>query len=75
MGTQEVIINNPKRDAVDSAIFCAVTAGDAVGLLKCAVQAFNELLEWAKFLRQTLQKNDVLKAINFDESWFSILKD
>ena len=23
----------------------------------------------------TLQKNDVLKAINFDESWITILKD
>ena len=23
----------------------------------------------------TLQKNDVLKAINFDDSWITILKD
>lgn len=50
MRTQEVIISNPKRDAVDSAIFCAIAAGGAVGFLKGTIQAFDELLKWAEFL-------------------------
>ena len=49
MGTQEVIISNPKRDAVDSTILCTIAAGNAVGFLESTVQTLDELLERAEF--------------------------
>ena len=51
MGTQEVIISNPKRDTVDSAILCTIAAGNAVGFLERTVQTLDELLERAEFFR------------------------
>ena len=49
MGTQEVIISNPKRDAVDSTILCTIAAGNAVGFLESTVQTLDELLERSEF--------------------------
>lgn len=51
MGTQEVVISDPQRNAVDGAIVILITTGDAVGFFKGAVQAFNDLFEWTKFFR------------------------
>ena len=51
MRTQEVIIGNPKRDVVDRAILCTISAGSAVGFLECRVQSLDELLERAGFFR------------------------
>ena len=45
MGTQEIIISDPKRNAVDSTIFRPIPTGNAVGFLEGTVQALNELLE------------------------------
>ena len=51
MGTQEIIISDPKRNAVDSTIFRPIPTGNAVGFLEGTVQALNELLERTEFFR------------------------
>ena len=45
MGTQEIVVRNPEGYAVAGSVFRAVAAGDAVRLLKGAVQPFNDLFE------------------------------
>ena len=50
MGAQKIVVGNPKRGAVNSTIVSLVAAGDTVGFLKGAVQAFNDLLERAVLL-------------------------
>lgn len=49
MRTKEVVIGNPKRNAVDSTIFSSIAAGDAVGFFEGTVQALDERLEKAEF--------------------------
>ena len=45
MGAQEIVVRNPEGYAVAGSVFRAVAAGDAVRLLKGAVQPFNDLFE------------------------------
>ena len=54
MRAQEVIVGDPERDAVACAIFCAISAGNAVGLPERAVQAFDELFERTELFRDLI---------------------
>ena len=49
MRAQEVIVSDPEGYAVAGAIFRTVTAGDAVGFFKSAVQPFDKLFERTEF--------------------------
>src|SRR5699024_5290501 len=51
MRAQEVIVSDPEGYAVAGAIFRTVTAGDAVGFFKSAVQPFDKLFERTEFFR------------------------
>lgn len=49
MRTKEVVISNPKRDAVNNIVFRTIIAGDTVEFFESVLQALDELLEWAEF--------------------------
>ena len=72
MRAQEVIISNPKRDAVDSAVLCTISAGDTVGFLEGTVQALNELFERAEFFRYFIV---ICKADDLSDKDFPVLFD
>ena len=54
MRPEEVVISHPERDAVVGTILGPVSAGDAVGFFKGAVQAFDDLLEGSEFFRDLI---------------------
>ena len=54
MRTQEVIVGHPERDAVYSAVFRAITTGNAVRFFESTVQTLNELFKRTEFFRNLI---------------------